>query len=1045
MTAVRGSSRCGAAMCDTLNQAFSLDARAVEEVCAEMDTRYFASASDSSLTDPPTLLSVAGQLVIPTLNVTALGVAQSRGGLLLDHVCGIITDALVTHRVPAAVAAEHAKKIASLLGSKAFWEADRLLRPNDSHKVQQCAIDIRFDGSDVYLRKTTTFVSTERALFKEAAVSSPEETQAATFDDALAAPAETERSEWEIKFTSRCHSAKGADNWRLEAKVTDVAVTLSAALTPEVVRERKAQLGLSSEPSGWVARWLAWLVAWFCAKRIHYVVTSAAELEAAPAVGAAGAPTHPRSGSFSFTERWAAHSCAPNPYNAVTPYQRVDAPGAAGSNATRLTTSGAAAQARALPKPAPMCPEKPAKSLTEQRFDKQIGLAVAQRREQRDKASARQAATAKLDEVRDSGRAWGAHNYGVLTHEGEWCYLQEGAAPPRLALGTAYVNTASQPGADRRIIDAQTRLGARLFDQCGRNLPFITLDAQPLIPGVVDGHGTPLAAEALVALVTTKDAFPPNPDVGLTREQAEVRALRDYAIVTRVLEQKRASAQATAEIPLRKTLARCAITLGLAESASLGLQRAEVEKRLLDVMARRLAAAFSNEGVRAQVLSVLLHGQDAMDLIVQGAEGLQLSNRHAEACTIAIATQRYDRTLRNGEARLAFDVSHDHLGDGAHAWLGDQNITQAVGGVTATATSRWTVSAKQAELSWMTYKGSLTLAKTPLVPANTGGSGADVAKTLAVDRQSGAKYAQQMHAQLMRDGRVWWADEASGGFLLDLGVKHLRDARGALERSCADQEKPLKRRDALAKHLDALSPQLFARCGTTTPLLILDGTDILAPHRALRLYASALRHLASPAQPGPRQSHWQGVVDRLAPELDLLPQSSLTDHIKEVEARLLDVVIDTIEQTFPDDATRLQVVTALGSLEAATYAVVYGRGGPKIVTSDVAQQHTLMISTRWTDASVPPGTALITFAQRHATLDAGATVSFGYKPVAADAMNSGDTSVKAALASAQISAWSQAQVTQDTFTLHYVRSRGAIELQEARPGWTPPARRRGGR
>ncbi|VVE85080.1 hypothetical protein PSP31121_05071 [Pandoraea sputorum] len=40
VNAVRGSSPCGTAMRDTPKQAFSLDARAIHEVCTEMNTRY---------------------------------------------------------------------------------------------------------------------------------------------------------------------------------------------------------------------------------------------------------------------------------------------------------------------------------------------------------------------------------------------------------------------------------------------------------------------------------------------------------------------------------------------------------------------------------------------------------------------------------------------------------------------------------------------------------------------------------------------------------------------------------------------------------------------------------------------------------------------------------------------------------------------------------------------------------------------------------------------------------------------------------------------
>lgn len=61
--------------------------------------------------------------------------------------------------MPAAVAAEQAENVARLLGAETFWEADRLLRPNDSHKVQPCAIDIRLHGSDVYLHSKREFIS----------------------------------------------------------------------------------------------------------------------------------------------------------------------------------------------------------------------------------------------------------------------------------------------------------------------------------------------------------------------------------------------------------------------------------------------------------------------------------------------------------------------------------------------------------------------------------------------------------------------------------------------------------------------------------------------------------------------------------------------------------------------------------------------------------------------------------------------------------------------------------------------------------------------
>ncbi|AKM33265.3 hypothetical protein AB870_23940 (plasmid) [Pandoraea faecigallinarum] len=1010
----------GMAMRDTLNWKFNFDVSNREEVGAEMNTRYFSSGSEKSQASSVTVLRVDGKLILEAFDPAQRDAGDARGDVLLGLLHKRFEDAFSAHasNMPSEVAAQNAEVIASLFGSKEFLDADRALHPpDDKHKVHEQAIDIQIDGADIYIRKTTTYVAGDRSCLKGLDVNSAGGTRAESFFVGQADSVVTEVVELEMKFSSKFIGSGADGRWTLEAKVTDVAVELSDALEPEAVRERMDRLGV---PTTRLGMWFAWLASFFSTRGIQFVVSTPAELEAAKAA---------RQGDRVLL----------NDLQNFKPAARVSARHRyKDSGAHRfLTHLTAAAKARVLAVRAPEVAPADAgwEAWAPPRLTQRTTAAIVQLRAQpaRDaevqrNAMSVQAAHEKLGDFRASGLRRGGELYDVLQRTHTLRVKNGSVEASKCALGTEYVAAASKPDTSRRIIDARTRLGASLFHACGQTrlgteLPVIKLDEQDVLGGA-EGDLPHLRAYARATLAldqyiasAKKEWDTESTTTKLTKlgfdESASDKQERLDVLMTKHYRR---------EAALRDAVNGCAKKLRLSAKWSLGVQRAEVEKRLLDIVDQRLEGVVTDKRTREQVLSVLLHADDAMP-VVQGIGAPQFSNMQAVRRTIAIRTRRSDETIPREAVRVEFNVRHDKLGDGV-IYLGEKSVEQAaLQTATMTIRSRWTVSAEKAELSSLNYDAHLALdqeklaleqarrereakKKKPDKPhgikkesasAPSAGATSDLMAELALR----SKHAVEAHQTLMRGDKVRLSDFGGGNSLHDLGTEHLRNASA----NAATQ----------ANARSALENILFERCGTGKPVLLLDQENILAPHQALRLYASALRHLSSPAEPEHHKPYWQGVVNKLAPEVGL-SKLPLEMQIAAVKARLFDAVIQAIGHAFPNKRARDQVITAVMHVETATYAVIHARGGPWISAPQAAEEHVVSIATRWTNASVAHDSALITFTQYHGALGKGGTARLGVEVIKEENLET-----------VKVEASAQVRVSAEGFELDYVRFRAALK------------------
>ncbi|VVE54566.1 hypothetical protein [Pandoraea sputorum] len=1010
----------GMAIRDTLNRKFNFDVSNREEVGAEMNTCDFSSASKKSQASTVTVLRVDGKLISEAFDPAQRDAGDACGDALLGRLHTRFEDAFSAHasNMPSEVAAQNAAVIASLFGSKEFLDADRALRPpDDKHKVHEQAIDIKIVGAEIYVRKTTTYVAADRSCLKGLDVNSAGSTRAESFFVGQADSVVTEVVELEMKFSSKFIGSGADGRWALEAKVTDVAVELSDALEPEAVRERMDHLGV---PTTRLGMWFAWLASFFSTRGIQFVVSTPAELEDAKAA---------RQGDRVLL----------NDLQNFKPAARVSARHRyKDSGAHRFVTHlTAAAKARVLAVRAPeVAPADAGWEAKAPRLTQRTTAAIAQLRAQqaRDAEVQRnamwvQAAHKKLGDFRVSGLRRGGELYDVLQRTHTLRVENGSVEASKCALGTEYVAAASKPDTSRRIIDAQTRLGASLFHACGQTrlgteLPVIKLDEQDVLGGA-EGDLPHLRAYARATLAldqyiasAKKEWDTESTTTKLTKlgfdESASDKQERLDVLTTK---------QYRREAALRDAVNGCAKKLRLSAKWSLGVQRAEVEKRLLDIVDQRLGGVVTDQRTREQVLSVLLHADDAMP-VVQGMGAPQFSNMQAERRTIAIRTRRSDVTIPYEAVRVEFTVRHDMLGEDGVIYLGEKSVERAaLQTAKMTIHSRWTVSAEKAELSSLNYDAHLALdqeklaqeqarcereakQKKPDKPhgikkesasAPSAGATSDLMAELALR----SKHAVEAHQTLMRGDKVRLSDFGGGNSLHDLGTEHLRNASA----NAATQ----------ANARSALEKILFERCGTGKPVLLLDQENILAPHQALRLYASALRHLSSPAEPEHHKPYWQGVVNKLAPELGL-SKLPLEMQIAAVKARLFDAAIQAIGHAFPNKRARDQVITAVMHVEMATYAVIHARGGPWISAPQAAEEHVVSIATRWTNASVPHDSALITFTQYHGALGKGGTARLGVEVIKEENLET-----------VKVEASAQVRVSAEGFELDYVRFRAALK------------------